>query len=88
MHPIDTASPLCDCSPEGLEAIEAEILVTVAGLDETSGHTVHARHSYLPAAIRFGYRYVDVFSTGADGRRELDYRLFHDAEPVPGGETP
>ncbi len=61
MHPIDTASPLCGCSPEGLEAIEAEILVTVAGLDETSGQTVHARHSYLPSAIRFGYRYVDVF---------------------------
>jgi len=82
MHPVDEDSPLHGCTSDSLAAIEAEILVTVAGLDEASGQMVHARYSYLPDDIRFGHRYVDVFVADADGRRILDYRLFHNVEAV------
>ncbi len=80
MHPIDETSPLFGCTRESLERQEAELLVTVTGLDETSSQTVHARVSYLPADVLIGHRYVDVFGVTEDGRRAIDYRRFHDAE--------
>ena len=46
MHPIDEASPLFGMTPEMLQAEDAELLVTVTGLDETMSQTVHARTSY------------------------------------------
>jgi inward rectifier potassium channel len=80
MHVIDETSPLAGCTHADLERMQAELLVTVTGLDETSSQTVHARVSYLPSEIMFGHRYADVFGVTEDGRRAIDYRRFHDVE--------
>jgi inward rectifier potassium channel len=82
MHPIDGASPLFGATTASLHEREAEILVTVSGLDETMGQNVHARMSYLPEEIRFGHRYADIFGFAPDGRRAIDYRSFHTSLPV------
>jgi inward rectifier potassium channel len=78
VHVIDAASPLYGMTAEGLAQAEVELLVTVIGLDETMGQTVHARSSYTADEIRIGYRYADVFGQTADGRRAIDYTRFHD----------
>jgi inward rectifier potassium channel len=65
-----------------LEAMEAELLVTVTGLDETMGQTVHARVSYLPEEVLFGQRYRNIFGLTPDGTRAIDYRQFHQTESV------
>ena len=78
MHPLNEASPLFAATAESLEAMDAEILLTVTGLDETMAQTVHARTSYLPDEVKFGHRYADIFGLTDDGRRAIDYRRFHD----------
>ncbi len=82
LHVLDETSPLHGATPELLAEVEAELLVTVTGLDETMGQTVHARASYLPSEIRFGHRYADMFGVTDDGRRAIDYGQFHETEAV------
>ncbi len=82
MHRIVEGSPLFGATHETLVAMEAEIMVTVTGLEETMAATVHARASYVPEEILFGHRYVDIFGVTEDGRRAVDYRRFHDAEKL------
>ena len=82
MHRLDETSPLYQCTPESLDAVEAEILVTVTGLDERIAQTVHARASYLPGEVMFGYRYADIFGFTQDGQWAIDYRKFHAVERI------
>lgn len=82
MHPIDETSPLYGATPSALVAEDAELVVTVSGIDETMSQTVHARTSYLPHEILWGHRFADVVGWTQDGRRAIDYRRFHDTEPI------
>ncbi len=83
MHVLDQDSPLFGATHQVLEEMEAEILVTVTGLDETMSQTVHARVSYLPHEVRFNHRYADMFGITDDGRRAIDYGQFHRTEALP-----
>ncbi|MDQ2801235.1 MAG: ion channel [Pseudomonadota bacterium] len=82
MHTVDEASPLWGTTPEALAAAEAELLVTVTGLDETLSQPVHARFSYRAEELLWDRRLVDIFGYAEDGRRMIDFRRFHDTEPV------
>jgi inward rectifier potassium channel len=82
MHKIDKASPLYGHDTRSLDAVAAELLMTVTGLDETSAQALHARHSFLPEDIRFGHAYADIFGMMKDGRRAIDYGRFHMTEVV------
>ncbi len=84
MHTMDDASPLYGATHDDMVAQGAELVVTVTGMDETLGATVHARGSFLPAEIRFGHRYVDIFGMTPEGRPAIDYRRFHDTEATGG----
>jgi inward rectifier potassium channel len=81
IHPITESSPLLRATPESLVEKEAEIHVSVTGLDETFSQTVHARYSYVPEEILWNARFVDIISRTADGRRQVDYSRFHDVVP-------
>ena len=81
MHVIDEASPLYGATPESLAADKVEILVIVAGVDETFAQRIHARHSYVPAEIAWNRRLSDILTVGADGHRIVDYTRFHTLEP-------
>jgi inward rectifier potassium channel len=82
MHPIDRASPLADATASSLATEAAEIVVTVTGTDDTISQPVHARTSYLAHEVLWGRRFVDVFTQTKDGRLAIDYRRFHDTEPL------
>jgi inward rectifier potassium channel len=82
MHPIEPGSPLFGGTPARLASQNAELVVSVTGIDETMAAPVHARTSYLPDEILWGHRFVDVIGWNADGRRVIDYRRFHDTEPL------
>jgi len=84
MHVIDATSPLYGMGPAEMAEKEIELLVTVTGVDEVMGQTVHARASYVASEIRFDHRYVDIFGVTEDGRRAIDYTRFHDTEQVSG----
>ncbi len=80
MHKVDASSLLHGLDAGALGDIGAELLLTVTGLDETSAEAVHARHSYLPADVRFGEGYADIFGLTPDGRRAIDYGRFHQTQ--------
>ncbi|MGZ6140663.1 MAG: ion channel [Myxococcaceae bacterium] len=81
MHSIDAASPLHGSTPGSLRASDAELLVTIVGVDATTGQFVHARWSYLDDEILFAHRYVDMVTELPDGRIRVDLRHFHDVVP-------
>ena len=83
MHPIDEHSPMHGMTPETLEAEDAELLVTVTGLDETMSQTIHARTSYVFDEIRFGVRFRDMFGFTPEGRLVIDHALMDEVESSP-----
>ncbi len=82
LHPITAASPLHGHTPASLRAEEAEIFVTVSGVDDTSHQAVHARHKYTDEAIVWGARHADVLSEEEGGVLVLDLRRFHELTPT------
>lgn len=82
MHHIGLDSPMYGATAASLAAEDAELLISVTGLEETTSQTVHARHSYLPDEVLFGRRFVDIFSTDPDGTRVIDYTRFHETKPA------
>jgi inward rectifier potassium channel len=82
MHEIDRDSPLHGATAAALEAMNAELIVTASGIDETIAARVYARTSYLPHEILWHHRFVDVIGWTDDGSRVIDYRRFHDTVPA------
>lgn len=82
MHPIDERSPLFGQSHEDLLESDAEIIVSLTGIDETMSQTVHVRWSYLMHELRWHHRFVDVLGRTEDGQGFIDYKKFHDTEPL------
>lgn len=82
MHVLEAPSPLAGLDPAMAEKMELEIAVTVTGLDDTTGQTLHGQRTYEIPAIRFGMRLADVMSTQPDGSLVFDAARFHDIEPA------
>ena len=82
IHPLTEQSPLRNFSRAALEAAEAEIVVSLLGLDETFSQTVHARHRYALRDIVWDARFADILVRGRDGRRSVDYAHFHQVLPL------
>jgi inward rectifier potassium channel len=82
MHPIDRDSPLHGATPQTLAAAQAELVVTLTGIDGTLSQPIHARTSYSCKEILFDRRFADIFAATPDGRRVIDYTRFHDTLPL------
>jgi len=90
MHPIDSDSPFHGGveTLERLRAMNAEVFVSLTGLDETLAQTIHTRYRYLLDNIVHNARFVDILSTGEDGVRLIDFDKFHDIEMLPESKSP
>lgn len=88
MHPLDAESPLFGITPEALVESDAEILISLTGIDETVAQTVHARHVYPVRQIHWNHRLRDVISVAPNGQRVIDYTHFHDVEAIAAVEIP
>jgi inward rectifier potassium channel len=82
MHVIDEASPLSGASFESLQSVKAFLLLTIGGIDETTGQTLMSRHQYHASNLRWDHTFTDIFTTGDDGIDRFDYTKFHDVEPL------
>lgn len=60
VHPITEESPLFQQTPESLAACDAEILVTVEGINDTYSDPIYARHSYLYNEVVWGAKFNDI----------------------------
>ena len=81
MHVINKDSPLYGLTQEGLAAQQAEIVLTLVGLDDTIMQTIHSRTSFLPHEVAFGKKFADVIGL-VGARRILDYGRLHDLVPA------
>lgn len=82
LHPLTADSPLFGTTPDELEREEAELLVTVAGVDDTSLQPVHARKRYVASDIVWGARHADILSEDERGSLIVDLTKFHEIEPT------
>jgi len=78
MHEINEASPLHGMDHEALQSTEAEIIVSISGLDETLSQIIHARNSYIADEIIRGAAFADVLHRKDDFVLEVRYDKFHD----------
>jgi inward rectifier potassium channel len=86
MHPITEWSMLKDASPESLAEAEAEILVSVTGIDDVSMQNVHARTTYDHTAIAWGMRHADLIEDTPTAFI-VDLTKFNDLTPTKPTET-
>ncbi|HXC26490.1 MAG TPA: ion channel [Stellaceae bacterium] len=82
IHEIDAQSPLHGASAERMASVNAELVVSASGVDETLVQPVQARASYLPHEILWNHRFADIIGWTEDGRRAIDYGRFHDTVSV------
>ena len=77
MHVIDETSPLYGMDADALKAAEAEVEVSLTGLDDVTMQAVHSIHIYADDKIKFGYRFQDTMRPLA-GTQDyvLDLRQF------------
>ena len=81
-HTIDEKSPLFGATPESLEARRVLFLVSVIGIDPVIAAPVQKQKDYTWHDIRFGERFVEIYTELEPGRLSVDYGRLHDTEPV------
>jgi inward rectifier potassium channel len=82
MHAIVPGSPLYGLSLEQLAHSDTFLIVSLTGLDETLGQTIHARYIYTAADFQANAQFLDILSRTADGSVRIDYRHFHRVHPL------
>jgi len=80
VHPINPSSPFYNKTKEDLLKVDAEVIVTITGIDETFSQTVNSRSSYLPDDMTWGARFQDVLTYTSDGKIHVNIKKIHDIE--------
>ena len=79
---IDEKSPLYGATPESLESSRVTLIASVVGIDPIIPATVQTQQSYTYQDIRFGERFVEIYTDNHDGKLTVDYGRLHDTETV------
>jgi inward rectifier potassium channel len=77
-HEINADSALHGLTSEGLEDIDGAIILTLTGVDDSSGMNLHARHSYSSLHIKWQHRFSDIIERTPEGDLLIDYGKLHD----------
>ncbi len=78
LHRIDETSPLWGETHETLEAKNAEIIVSMTGMDESLSSTIHTRFSYIADDIYFDRSFAQLLHRMPDNTLEVHYDKIHD----------
>jgi inward rectifier potassium channel len=62
VHPIDKDSPLFGMNDQKLRDAQAEVVISLAGIDNSFNQSIHARFSYTPEDILWNKRFQDMVS--------------------------
>src|SRR6266487_3882098 len=81
-HTIDETSPLFGATPESLESSRVLFIVSVVGIDPVIAAAVQTQKDYSWRDIRFGERFVEIYTEHGGGRLTVEYAGLHDTEPV------
>jgi inward rectifier potassium channel len=86
-HTIDERSPLHGATLESLEASNATFVASVVGVETVIPAAVQTQQNYTWRDVRFGERFVEIYSDLEEGRMTVDYGRIHDTEPVAGAKA-
>src|SRR5437773_10768426 len=81
-HTIDEQSPLYGETAESLAKSRAMFVASVVGIDPVIPAAVQTQQDYTWRDVRFGERFVEIYSEPADGKLTVDFGRLHDTEPV------
>ena len=81
-HEIDESSPLYGATPDSLAAERALFFVSVVGIDPVIAASVQTQQDYSWRDIRFGHRFVEIYTQHGGGKLTVDYGRIHDTEPA------
>jgi inward rectifier potassium channel len=87
-HTIDEQSPLYGETAESLARSRALFVASVVGIDPVIPAAVQTQNDYTWREVRFGERFVEIYSEPADGKLTVDFGRLHDTEPVVEQGTP
>jgi inward rectifier potassium channel len=77
VHPINASSPLHGITREELEKGQAEIFVSLTGIDDTFSQTIHTRYSYTPQEILWDKYFEDILSRNDDREVVMNLTRMH-----------
>lgn len=81
-HVIDETSPLHQATPESLETERALFFVSVVGVDPVIAAAVQTQQDYTWRDVRFGERFVEIYTQSGQGQLTVDYGRLHETEPA------
>src|SRR6266699_2632907 len=81
-HTIDEKSPLFGATPESLGSSRVLFIVSVVGIDSDIAAAVQTQKDYSWRDVRFGERFVEIYTEHGGGRLPVDYGRLHDTEQV------
>ena len=81
-HTIDEQSPLYGETLESLEASRAVFVASVVGIDPVIPAAVQTQYDYTWRDVRFGERFVEIYSESGDRKLTVDFGRLHDTEPI------
>ncbi|HET9419429.1 MAG TPA: ion channel [Chthoniobacterales bacterium] len=81
-HTIDEQSPLYGATPESLQTERALFIVSVVGIDPVIAAAVQTQKDYHWRDVRFGERFVEIYTEQGGGRLTVDYGRLHETEPA------
>jgi inward rectifier potassium channel len=78
IHIIDAESPFWNETAESLKNCQAQVTVTLTGIEGSFSQTIHAAYSYRLNQILFEHKFRDIF-VGTDlSKPVFDYSRFHE----------
>ncbi|MDQ6765374.1 MAG: ion channel [Verrucomicrobiota bacterium] len=82
-HTINEQSPLHGLTVEDLERDDAFFLASAVSTETVMAASVQSQQDYSWADVRFGERFVDIYTEREGRRLTVDYGRLHETEPVP-----
>ena len=82
-HTIDEHSPLHGMTAESLQASDARLVASVVGIETVIPAAVQSQKDYSWRDVRFGERFVEIYTETGEGRLTVDYGRLHETEPAP-----
>src|SRR5207248_884976 len=79
-HTRDDKSPLFGATNETLSASRALFIVSVVGIDPVLAASVQTQKDYSWRDVRFGERFVEIYTEHGGGRLTVDYGRLHETE--------
>ena len=81
-HTIDEKSPLHGMTAASLEATDSRLVASVVGIETVIQAAVQSQKDYSWRDVRFGERFVEIYTETGEGRLTVDYGRLHETEPV------